>query len=138
ANSIAGVFDHTGGGKILSGRNNNIEVFSVDGNGKVTGDGSGLTNVSAGTFTGNITESQVTNLTGDLASKLTAASPLNAANLTGTVPSSNLSGTYAINISGNANTATTAGSSGTAATAGDASNLGGQPASNYARLDIGN
>jgi len=113
-------------------------VFSVDGNGKVTGDGSGLTNVTASTFTNSIPESQVTNLVSDLASKLTAASPLNAANLTGTVPSANLSGTYAISISGNANTATTAGSAGTAATAGDASNLGGQPAANYARLDIGN
>ena len=53
-------------------------------------------------------------------------------------------GLYGIDISGNANTATTAGSAGSAGTAGfatsagDAANLGGQPAANYARLDIGN
>jgi hypothetical protein len=143
--SIAGVFDSTGAGtaKILSGQKNGSEVFSVAANGdvtgkKFTGDGSGLTNVSAGTFTGSINESQVTNLTSDLASKLTAASPLNAANLTGTVPTANLSGTYTININGNATTATTAGSAATAGTAGDSSNLGGVPAASYARRDTAN
>jgi hypothetical protein len=89
--SIAGVFDHTGGGKILSGRNNNTEVFSVDGNGKVTGDGSGLTNVTAGTFTGTINGSQVSgNISG------------NAASITGSINGSQVNG----NIAGNATSIT--------------------------------
>jgi len=104
---------------------------TVTGN-KFTGDGSGLTNVSAGTFTGSITESQVTNLTSDLASKLTAASPLNAANLTGSVPSANLSGTYGINISGSAASAATAGTATTATSAGTAAALQGTAVSNTA------
>jgi hypothetical protein len=52
ANGTAGVFDNNAGGKILSGQNNSVEKFRVDGNGNVlatayAGDGSALTNVNA-------------------------------------------------------------------------------------------
>jgi len=57
---IAGVFDNKASGKILSGRSNGTEVFSINGSGDVlangsmtatafVGDGSGLTGVAAGT-----------------------------------------------------------------------------------------
>ena len=52
---MAGAFDNTAGGQVISGRNNAVEVFGVDGAGAVTGasfagDGSGLTSVDAATL----------------------------------------------------------------------------------------
>jgi hypothetical protein len=52
----AGLFNNIGGGKILSGQNNGVEKFSVDGSGNlviggtITGNGSGLTNIAASTL----------------------------------------------------------------------------------------
>ena len=71
-NSPAGTaasFNNAGGGKILSGQNNGVENFSVDGSGNVT---------SAGKFTGS-----GSGLTG-----------IPFSSLTGTLPSSQFSGTY--------------------------------------------
>jgi hypothetical protein len=133
ADGFAGYFDNTAGGKILSGRNNGTEVFSVDGNGKITGDGSGLTNVTAGTFTGTINGSQVSgNISG------------NAASITGTVNGSQVFGDIAGNatsitgtisggqVSGSVASALTAGSATTATSAGTAAALQGTAVSNTA------
>lgn len=59
AAGVAGAFNNTDGGKILSGLDNGVEVFSVDGAGEVTassfvGDGSGLTNLSGTVPTGAV------------------------------------------------------------------------------------
>ena len=61
--------------------------------------------------------------------------------ISGTVASGQLSGTYGISITGNAATATSANTASTATTANSATNasdLGGVPAANYARVDQGN
>ncbi len=92
-NSIAGVFDHTGGGKILSGRNNGNEVFSVDGNGKITGDGSGLTGVQASTLSPSATI-QGSQVSGNISG--------NATSITGSINGSQVNG----NIAGNATSIT--------------------------------
>ncbi len=66
-NSPAGTaasFNNAGGGKILSGQNNGVENFSVDGSGNVTsagkftGSGSGLTGIPFSSLTGTLTSSQ--------------------------------------------------------------------------------
>ena len=77
---IAALFNNAAGGKILSGQNNSVEKFSVDGSGNVT---------SSGRFTGS-----GSGLTGILFSQLG-----------GTVASSQLSGTYsnALTLSNTAN-----------------------------------
>src|SRR5207248_301661 len=84
--SIAGVFNHTAGGKILSGRNNGTEVFSVDGAGKVTGDGSGLMGVQASTLSPSATI-QGSQVSGNIAG--------NAASITGSISGVQVSGTVA-------------------------------------------
>lgn len=59
-------------------------------------------------------------------------------NITNVSPANISAGTAAVNITGNAATASSATSAGTAANASNAVNLGGVPAGNYARVDIGN
>ena len=105
--------DLTGGGAVALG---NSVTLSLDTT-KVPQLGA-----SSNTFTGSITASSFTGS----GSGLTG---LNAGNLSGTVPTAALTGTYNIAISGNAATATSAT---TAATAANATDLGGEPASYYA------
>ena len=52
ADGIAAAFDNAAGGKILSGLSGGVEVFSVAGDGTITGDGSGLANGDAETLDG--------------------------------------------------------------------------------------
>ena len=108
-NSIAGVFDHTAGGKILSGRNNGAEVFSVSGTGKVTGDGSGLMGVQASTLSPSATigENQVTGLSTDLANTLNSAEAF----------ATTAAGTAQTNAEGFATTAAAAAAAGAVSTA---------------------
>jgi hypothetical protein len=143
----------------LSGTGTPAETgLSVAANGRITfasgqtfpGSGTGaITGVTAGTgLTGGGTSGNVTlNLDTTKVPMLAAGSntfsgSITASSFTGSgvgltnLTAANLSaGTAGINISGNAATATTAGS---AATAGNATNLGGLPSADYARLDIGN
>jgi hypothetical protein len=85
------------------------KTFSSPIAGSITGNAATATTATtANALSGNIPESQVTNLTTDLGNKLTASSPLPAANLTGTVPTAVLTGTYNVSVTGNAATATTA------------------------------
>jgi len=62
ATAIAGVFNNTAGGKILSGQNNGTEMFSVDGLGNVTALGNVAPNsgLSSGGFGRYIEEASVT------------------------------------------------------------------------------
>ncbi len=74
----AGVFDNAAGGEILSGRNNNVEKFSVDGGGNVT---------SAGKFTGGgagLTGIQFSQLSGLLGNSQFSGSYSNAVTLSST------------------------------------------------------
>ena len=64
AAGIAGVFNNTAGGKILSGQNNGVQKFSVDGSGNVnalgtfTGSGTGLTGIQFSNLGGSLASSQ--------------------------------------------------------------------------------
>jgi len=61
---IAALFDNAAGGKILSGRDHNVEKFSVDGSGNVSsagtfrGNGSGLTGLQFSQIGGHLSSSQ--------------------------------------------------------------------------------
>ena len=63
-NGIAAVFNNAAGGKILSGQDNGVEQFSVDGSGNVnalgafTGSGSGLTGIPFSNLNGTLASSQ--------------------------------------------------------------------------------
>lgn len=61
---IAAVFNNAAGGKIISGQNNGVEKFSVDGSGNVnavgtfSGSGSGLTGIGFSNLSGTLASSQ--------------------------------------------------------------------------------
>jgi len=116
----AGVFDAPGGGKILSGRSGAgyTERFSVDASGNVA---------AGGTMTG-------TRLVSTIAS---GTAPLQVASTT-LVPNLYVSRASLADTATTAVSATSAATASTAATATNAESLGDQPASNYARLDVGN
>ena len=65
AAGTAGVFNNTAGGKILSGQNNGVQKFAVDGNGNVniaggfTGSGAGLTGIQFSSLSGTLASSQL-------------------------------------------------------------------------------
>jgi len=92
-----------------------------------------------------ISNTGVLSFNGRTGSTSPAANDYSFGMIAGTVTPNQVSaGTYAININGNATTATnavtanSATAAGTANTAGNAGALGGVPAGNYARLDVGN
>ena len=64
AAGTAGVLNNAAGGKIISGQNNGVEKFSVDGSGNVnglgtfTGNGSGLTGIQFSQLGGTLQYSQ--------------------------------------------------------------------------------
>jgi hypothetical protein len=116
--TVAAGTDLTGGGAVSLGGNVTLNL-----------DTSKVPTLAAAsnTFTGSITASSFSGSGSGL-------SNLNASNLSlGTVPTSALSGTYNVNISGNAATASSAS---TAASANNALNLNGQPASSYATTGV--
>jgi uncharacterized protein with PIN domain len=109
------IVDNTKGGKLLSGQANGVEKFSVAGNGNLA---------TAGTLTGTRLISTVAMGTAPLQVTSTTLVP-------------NLYASRAA-LADSATSAVTAVTATTAATATDAVNLGGHPASHYARLDVGN
>ena len=115
--------------------------LSVSANGQITfaagqtfpGTERALTAGTGINITGNtISNTGVTGFNGRTGGVMPAAGDYAFSQITGTVGTSQLSGTYSIDITGNANTATLA------ATATNASDLGGVAAASYARVDQGN
>ena len=93
AAGVAAAFNNAAGGKIISGQNNGVEQFSVDGSGNVnalgtyTGNGSGLTGISFSTLTGTLGSAQFSGGYGN-AITLSNTSNIyygNGSNLTGVV-----------------------------------------------------
>ncbi|MGC2111566.1 MAG: tail fiber domain-containing protein [Candidatus Korobacteraceae bacterium] len=89
----AAVFNNAGGGKIVSGQNNGVEKFSVDGSGNVnaagafTGSGSGLAGIQFSQLVGTLASSQFSG-TYSSAATLSNTSNVyygNGSNLTGVV-----------------------------------------------------
>ena len=120
-NGIAAVFNSAAGGKIISGQNNAVEKFSVDGAGNVnssgnfTGSGTGLTGIQFSQLAGQLGNSQ---LSGTYSSAVSLSNAGNAfagsgagltgipfANLSGTLASAQFSGTYsnAVTLSNTSN-----------------------------------
>ncbi len=122
---IAGVFNNAGGGKIISGQNNGVEKYSVDGGGNVTiaggftGGGAGLTGIQFSQLSGTLGGTQ---LGGTYGNALTLSNSSNAiagsftgsgsgltgisfSNLSGTLASSQFSGSYsnAVTLSNTSN-----------------------------------
>ena len=106
ASGTAAVFNNAAGGKMISGQNNGVEKFSVDGSGNVTtsghftGSGSGLTGIGMSQLTGTLSSAQ---LSGTYSSALTFSNNSNSyygsgAHLTG-VPVSPGSPNYIQNTS---------------------------------------
>jgi hypothetical protein len=93
ATGTAAVFNNAAGGKIISGQNNGVEQFSVDGSGNVnalgtyTGSGSGLTGVPFSSLSGTLGSAQFSGGYGN-AITLSNTSNIyygNGSNLTGVV-----------------------------------------------------
>jgi hypothetical protein len=85
---IAGLFNNTGGGKILSAQNNGVERFSVDGAGNATatsftGSGAGLTGVTATGIADNAVTSS--KLADAAVTNVKLASGISAAKISGAV-----------------------------------------------------
>ena len=123
-NGIAAVFNSAAGGKIISGQNNAVEKFSVDGAGNVnssgnfTGSGTGLTGIQFTQLAGQLGSSQ---LSGTYSSAVSLSNAGNSfagsgagltgipfANLSGTLGTAQLSGTYtnAVTLSSSSNSFT--------------------------------
>jgi hypothetical protein len=72
ANGTAAVLNNAAGGKILSGQNNGVQKFSVDGSGNVnalgtfTGNGSGLTGIQFSQLSGTLASSQLSGAYGNV------------------------------------------------------------------------
>ena len=110
AAGTAGVFNNTAGGKILSGQNNGVQKFSVDGSGNVnasgtfTGNGSALTGIAFTQLGGQLTSAQLngtysnalnlTNSQNNLTGNGAGLTGISFSNLSGSLASSQLSGTY--------------------------------------------
>ncbi|MFZ0793467.1 MAG: tail fiber domain-containing protein [Candidatus Korobacteraceae bacterium] len=74
ANGTAAVLNNAAGGKIISGQNNGVQKFSVDGSGNVnalgtfTGNGSGLTGIQFTQLSGTLANSQLSGAYGNVLS----------------------------------------------------------------------
>ncbi len=96
----AALFNNAGGGKILSGRNNGMEKFSVDGVGNVNaqgqfvGNGAALTGIQFSQLVGQLGSSQLSGSYGSAVALTNAGNAFSGsgAGLTG-IPFGNLSGT---------------------------------------------
>jgi hypothetical protein len=82
ATGIAGAFDNTSGGQILSGRVNGVEKFSVSGSGVISGNGSGLTNIGGHILTVLLGNSVAPSTTGYFNLITNYVPPVNARALT--------------------------------------------------------
>jgi hypothetical protein len=89
----AGVFNNAAGGKILTGQNNGVEKFSVDGSGNVnalgrfTGSGAGLTGIQFSNLSGTLASSQFSGTYSNAVTLSNTSNVLygNGSNLTGVV-----------------------------------------------------